>query len=147
VGGEAIHEALTLFPKLQDRQSQRASSMSGGEQQQLMIARAVIGSPRYLLLDEPSMGLAPQVVQEVFGILRSLAATGVGVLLVEQFVQQAVAVSDRVHVLARGRLGPSMTQAKATAELEAGTFFEAYSGRGADEVSTDGAAVTPKAGA
>lgn len=125
----AIDEALALFPKLRDRQSQRASSLSGGEQQQLMIARAVVGSPRYLLLDEPSMGLAPQVVKEVFGILRTLATTGVGVLLVEQFVQQAVAVSDRVHVLARGRLGGSMTQAQATAKLEDGTFFESYSGR------------------
>jgi branched-chain amino acid transport system ATP-binding protein len=127
---EAINGALDLFPKLRQRQAQRASSLSGGEQQQLMIARSVVGAPRYLLLDEPSMGLAPQIVQEVFGIVRSLAASGVGVLLVEQFVQQAVAVSDRVHVLARGQLGASMSKAEATAQLESGVFFEAYSGRG-----------------
>lgn len=128
---EAIRLATEHFPKLGDRQGQRASSLSGGEQQQLMIARALVGSPRYLLLDEPSMGLAPQVVQEVFGILRALAETGVGVLLVEQFVTQAVAVSDRVHVLARGRVGASMTQQAARVAIETGTFFEAYSGRAA----------------
>jgi branched-chain amino acid transport system ATP-binding protein len=145
VGKDEISEALALFPKLRDRQAQRASSLSGGEQQQLMIARSVIGSPRYLLLDEPSMGLAPQIVQEVFGILRSLASTGVGVLLVEQFVQQAVAVSDRVQVLARGQLGAPMSQSEAQAQLEAGTFFEAYSGRGAGAASP-GTPTSPKAG-
>ena len=127
--GDAVHRAIERFPKLQARQSQRASSLSGGEQQQLMIARALVGSPQFLLLDEPSMGLAPQVVQEVFSILRSLAETGVGVLLVEQFVSQAVSVSDRVHVLARSRVGSSMTQAEAKQAIETGTFFEAYSGR------------------
>jgi len=126
---DAIRHATARFPKLQDRQSQRASSLSGGEQQQLMIARALVGSPKYLLLDEPSMGLAPQVVQEVFAILRALAQAGVGVLLVEQFVTQAVAVSDRVHVLARGRVGDSMTKAEAEQAIDAGSFFEAYSGR------------------
>ena len=126
---DAIERALMRFPKLQARQSQRASSLSGGEQQQLMIARALVGNPSYLLLDEPSMGLAPQVVQEVFSILRSLAEGGVGVLLVEQFVQQAVSVSDRVHVLARGRVGTPMTTPEALAAIKAGTFFEAYSGR------------------
>lgn len=145
VGKEGISEALALFPKLRDRQAQRASSLSGGEQQQLMIARSVVGSPQYLLLDEPSMGLAPQIVQEVFGILRSLASTGVGVLLVEQFVQQAVAVSDRVHVLARGQLGTPMSQSEAQTQLKAGTFFEAYSGRGAGAVTPDMPS-SPKAG-
>jgi branched-chain amino acid transport system ATP-binding protein len=148
LGRDAISGALALFPKLRDRQAQRASSLSGGEQQQLMIARSVVGSPRYLLLDEPSMGLAPQIVQEVFAILRSLATTGVGVLLVEQFVQQAVAISDRVHVLARGSLGASMSRAQAEAELQAGTFFEAYSGRGPGAVTvTASTPTTPNAGA
>ncbi|MCW2813567.1 MAG: transporter [Nocardioides sp.] len=134
--GEAIERAIEQFPKLQERRPQRASSLSGGEQQQLMIARALVGSPQFLLLDEPSMGLAPQVVQEVFSILRTLAASGVGVLLVEQFVTQAVAVTDRVHVLARGRVGPSMTQAEAKAAIAAGTFFEAYSGRSMQSADT-----------
>jgi branched-chain amino acid transport system ATP-binding protein len=134
--GEAIERAIEQFPKLQARRSQRASSLSGGEQQQLMIARALVGSPEFLLLDEPSMGLAPQVVQEVFSILRVLAQSGVGVLLVEQFVTQAVAVTDRVHVLARGRIGPSMTQSEAQAAIAAGTFFEAYSGRSMQSADT-----------
>lgn len=132
---EAIARAIERFPKLQARQSQRACSLSGGEQQQLMIARALVGAPRFVLLDEPSMGLAPQVVQEVFAILRSLAESGVGVLLVEQFVSQAVAVSDRVHVLARGRIGPSLTRAEAKEAIDSGLFFEAYSGRSPQPVS------------
>lgn len=124
-----VAECLDLFPKLGMRTAQRASSLSGGEQQQLMIARCLVGSPAYLLLDEPSMGLAPQIVQEVFGMLRAQTERGVGVLLVEQFVQQAVSVSDHVHVLARGRVGPRMTGVEAREAIENGTFFEAYSGR------------------
>ncbi|MCW2837365.1 MAG: transporter [Marmoricola sp.] len=138
-----IERCLDLFPQLQTRLAQRACSLSGGEQQQLMIARSLVGEPQFVLLDEPSMGLAPQVVQGVFAILRRLADQGVGVLLVEQFVQQAVSISDHVHVLARGRLGPRMTGTEARESIDRGTFFEAYSGRqhGLDEgmasVSTD----------
>ncbi len=133
-----VADHLVLFPKLQGRLAQRASYLSGGEQQQLMIARALVGSPAFLLLDEPSMGLAPQVVEEVFAILRRLADQGVGILLVEQFVAQAVSISERVHVLARGRLQPGVTGAEARASIEAGTFFEAYSGRRSDPLTKPG---------
>jgi branched-chain amino acid transport system ATP-binding protein len=130
-----IDECLGLFPRLQSRRAQRASFLSGGEQQQLMIARSLVGSPRYLLLDEPSMGLSPQVVQEVFKILARLAGEGVGVLLVEQFVQQAVAISSQVHVLARGRLAPGQTAEQAKEAIARGDFFQAYSGRSGEAVA------------
>jgi branched-chain amino acid transport system ATP-binding protein len=138
---ERVTNCLELFPQLQKRLSQRANSLSGGEQQQLMIARSLVGSPDYVLLDEPSMGLAPQVVTEVFAILRRLAERGVGVLLVEQFVQQAVSISDHVHVLARGRLGEGMTGAEARESIDRGTFFEAYSGRQSTDNDADPSAV------
>lgn len=128
-GPGRIDECLSLFPRLQWRTRQIASSLSGGEQQQLMIARSLLGSPRYLLLDEPSLGLSPQVVEEVFQIIERLAADGVGILLVEQFVRQAVSISSHVHVLARGRLTLSLAGEDARASIAKGDFFEAYSGR------------------
>jgi branched-chain amino acid transport system ATP-binding protein len=134
-GPGRIEQCLALFPRLQSRRAQRASFLSGGEQQQLMIARSLVGSPRYLLLDEPSMGLSPQVVQEVFKILARLAGEGVGVLLVEQFVQQAVGISSQVHVLARGRLAAGQTGEQARAAIDRGDFFEAYSGRSTGAVA------------
>jgi branched-chain amino acid transport system ATP-binding protein len=134
-GADRIDECLALFPRLQSRRAQRASFLSGGEQQQLMIARSLVGSPRYLLLDEPSMGLAPQVVQEVFKILARLAGEGVGILLVEQFVQQAVSISSQVHVLARGRLAAGQTGEEAKEAIARGDFFQAYSGRSGEAVA------------
>lgn len=126
---QRIDECLRLFPRVEGRRKQRASYLSGGEQQQLMIARSLVGRPRYLLLDEPSMGLSPQLVQEVFQIVTRLAADGVGILLVEQFVRQAVAISAHVHLLARGRIARSFSGDEARTALAEGDFFEAYSGR------------------
>jgi branched-chain amino acid transport system ATP-binding protein len=128
-GAQRIEECLGLFPRLQARYKQRASYLSGGEQQQLMIARSLVGSPKYLLLDEPSLGLAPQVVQEVFRIVGRLAAEGVGILLVEQFVQQAMSISSQVHVLSRGRLVLGLSGEQARESITRGDFFHAYSGR------------------
>ena len=128
-GAARIPKCLELFPRLQSRYKQKASSLSGGEQQQLMIARSLVGEPSVLLLDEPSLGLAPLIVREVFSIIERLARSGVGVLLVEQFVHDAVSISSRIHVLSRGKLVQSYTGVEARATIKAGGFFEAYSGR------------------
>lgn len=139
--GARVEEALKLFPRLLDRRRQRASFLSGGEQQQLMIARSLVGDPKYVLLDEPSLGLAPQIVEGVLATLQELADRGVAVLLVEQFVQQAVSVSQSVYVLSRGRLQPRMSREQAQDSLKDGSFFEAYSGTGGDRSGSLGASV------
>jgi ABC-type branched-subunit amino acid transport system ATPase component len=99
-----VERALALFPRLVERRHQLAGSMSGGEQQMVAVARALVGRPRLLMLDEPSLGLAPRVVDEVFSIVRRIREEGVTVLLIEQSVAKALAVADDAHVLERGRL-------------------------------------------
>jgi branched-chain amino acid transport system ATP-binding protein len=101
-----------LFPRLRERARQQASSLSGGEQQMLAIGRALMALPRLLLLDEPSLGLAPVVVDEVFDALGSVTATGVGVLLVEQDVERALSTSSRGYLLIEGRIVASGTTAQ-----------------------------------
>jgi branched-chain amino acid transport system ATP-binding protein len=96
-----VHE---LFPRLLDRQTQRAGSLSGGEQQMLAIGRALMAQPRLLLLDEPSLGLAPIVVDGMFEVIRLIHASGVGILLVEQNVQRALEASTRGYLLSEGRI-------------------------------------------
>jgi branched-chain amino acid transport system ATP-binding protein len=93
-----------LFPRLAERAAQPAMNLSGGEQQMLAIGRALMAQPRLLLLDEPSLGLAPVVVDEVFRAIETINADGVSVLLVEQEVERALAVSDRGYLLAEGRI-------------------------------------------
>jgi branched-chain amino acid transport system ATP-binding protein len=100
--GESIEVAAHAFPRLAERMNQRAGSMSGGEQQMLALAHAYIGAPRVVLLDEVSMGLAPNIVNEIFGHLRSLAERGTSLLLVEQYVHRAMELADYVYVLRRG---------------------------------------------
>jgi branched-chain amino acid transport system ATP-binding protein len=95
---------LELFPRLRERFSQIGGTLSGGEQQMLAIARALMGKPRLLLLDEPSMGLAPLIVAQIFEILREINSTGVTVLLVEQNAAQALALADRGYVLETGEV-------------------------------------------
>jgi branched-chain amino acid transport system ATP-binding protein len=95
---------LGLFPRLAERRRQVAGTLSGGEQQMLAIGRALMGRPRLLLLDEPSMGLAPIMVQKIFEIIRRIAANGVTLLLVEQNAKLALEVSDRGYVMENGRI-------------------------------------------
>jgi len=95
---------LELFPRLAERKRQVAGTLSGGEQQMLAIGRALMGRPRLLLLDEPSMGLAPIMVQKIFTIVRRIAADGVTILLVEQNARLALEVSQRGYVLESGRI-------------------------------------------
>lgn len=99
-----IEKAYALFPRLHERRRQVASSMSGGEQQMLAIARAMVAGPRLLLLDEPSLGLAPQIVAQVLDLIRRLRDDGCTILLVEQNARAALDVADRAYVLATGRI-------------------------------------------
>jgi len=99
-----IQSALELFPRLKERQQQAAGTLSGGEQQMLAMARAVMLNPDVILLDEPSMGLAPKLVEEVFRIIRKLRDRHVTMLLVEQFAAAALDVSDYAYVLESGRI-------------------------------------------
>jgi branched-chain amino acid transport system ATP-binding protein len=107
---ETLARVYDLFPRLRQRAGQRAGSLSGGEQQMLAIGRALMAKPRLLLLDEPSLGLAPIVIDEVFEAVRTINAQGVSVLLVEQEVERALEISSRGYLLAEGRVvasGPS----------------------------------------
>ncbi len=99
-----LERALELFPRLKERRQQLAGTLSGGEQQMLAMARAVMLNPEVVLLDEPSMGLAPILVDEVFRIIESLKARGVTMLLVEQFAAAALKVADYGYVLENGRI-------------------------------------------
>jgi branched-chain amino acid transport system ATP-binding protein len=95
---------LELFPRLRERIKQQAGTLSGGEQQMLAIGRALMGKPRLLLLDEPSMGLAPMIVAQIFDIIREINEAGVTVLLVEQNAAQALALANRGYVLETGEI-------------------------------------------
>jgi branched-chain amino acid transport system ATP-binding protein len=95
---------FTLFPRLAERRNQQGGTLSGGEQQMLAIGRALMGRPEVLLLDEPSMGLAPMFIQLIFSIIREIHEQGMTVLLVEQNAAQALAISDRAYVLETGRI-------------------------------------------
>ena len=112
---ERLDYVYGLFPRLKERRSQLAGTMSGGEQQMCAIARALMSKPKLILLDEPSMGLAPVIVQQVFELVRRIRAEGYTVLIVEQNVSQVLKVADRAYLLEVGRI----VQSGSAAELAA----------------------------
>jgi branched-chain amino acid transport system ATP-binding protein len=99
-----LERVLAMFPRLAERRGQLASTMSGGEQQMVAIARALMSGPKLLLLDEPSLGLSPRLVKELFAILHTIKAHGQSVILVEQSVRQSLRLADFVYVLENGRI-------------------------------------------
>ncbi|HZD71831.1 MAG TPA: ABC transporter ATP-binding protein [Actinomycetes bacterium] len=101
---DSLERVYTLFPRIEERSRQLAGSMSGGEQQMVAIARALMSRPRLIMLDEPSLGLAPVVVSQVFDIIRRLREEGLTILLVEQSLKQALEVADRGYVVETGRI-------------------------------------------
>ncbi len=109
----SLEDVFQRFPRLKEREKQIAGTLSGGEQQMLAMARALMSKPRLMMLDEPSMGLAPILVEQIFDIIRELHAAGTTILLVEQNAQMALSVADRAYVLETGNI----SMAGAAAEL------------------------------
>ncbi len=101
---DGLERVFTLFPRLKERRAQQAGTLSGGERQMLAIGRALMGQPKLLMLDEPSLGLAPLIVRDIFSIIRQLRASGVTILLVEQNARAALEVADHGYVLETGDL-------------------------------------------
>ncbi len=106
---QSMDRVMTLFPILRERTGQAGGTLSGGEQQMLAIARGLMSKPKLLILDEPSLGLAPLLVEEIFKVVQRIRSERVTILLVEQNVPQALAISDRAYVLEEGRVGLSGT--------------------------------------
>jgi branched-chain amino acid transport system ATP-binding protein len=102
IGAASLERVYTLFPRLKERRRQIAGTLSGGEQQMLAMGRALMGAPRLLMLDEPSLGLAPIIVADIFRTIGELRASGVSVLLVEQNAQAALQIADRAYVMELG---------------------------------------------
>lgn len=115
---EDLLRMFELFPRLRERRKQRAMTLSGGEQQMLAIARALMSRPKLLLLDEPSLGLAPIIVKQIFQILRELARTGMTLFLVEQNAHHALKLSDRGYVMVNGQIRLSGTGAELLGDHE-----------------------------
>ncbi len=122
-----LENVFTLFPRLRERQNQLGGTFSGGEQQMLAIARALMSHPTMLLLDEPSMGLSPILVEQIFEIIQNINKQGTSVLLVEQNAQMALAIADRAYVLETGQI---TLEGSAQEVLHNPSVIEAYLGGG-----------------
>jgi branched-chain amino acid transport system ATP-binding protein len=121
---ESTDRAVKVFPRLGERMKQQAGSLSGGEQQMLSLVRAFVSNPSLVVVDEVSLGLAPVIVDQIFGILAEIAAGGTALIIVEQYVQRALALAETVYLLNRGRIaftGPA-------AEVDPTTLFARYLG-------------------
>lgn len=116
--GEDMEKVFARFPRLRERRAQVAGTLSGGEQQMLAMGRALMSTPKLLMLDEPSMGLAPILVEQIFDIIRELHESGTTILLVEQNAQMALSVADRAYVMETGKITLSGT-GKELAESDA----------------------------
>jgi len=112
VAKEDLDRVFTLFPRLQERRKQIAGTLSGGEQQMLAMSRALMSKPKLMMLDEPSMGLAPILVDQIFSIIKELHASGTTILLVEQNASKALEIADRAYVLETGSITLSGTGAE-----------------------------------
>jgi branched-chain amino acid transport system ATP-binding protein len=123
---DRIERCMTMFPRLRERAAQRAGTLSGGEQQMLALSRALMSDPRLLCLDEPSLGLAPLVVQEIFRSIREANASGTSILLVEQNARYALETASRGYVLQTGSIIASGTCAALKQDER---VKEAYLGR------------------
>ena len=121
--GERLEAVFRLFPVLRDRRPQPAGTLSGGEQQMLAIGRALVTRPRLLLLDEPSLGLAPMLAREIFRVIRRINESGVAVLLVEQNARRAFTLASRGYVLETGRLVASGASAALSADPRVRTAY------------------------
>ena len=116
-------KVVDLFPVLGKRQEQRAGSLSGGEQQMLAIGRALMGAPEMLLLDEPSLGLAPIIVDQVFAVLKQLNEAGLTILLVEQNARRALGVASRAYILERGKVVREGSAAEIAADPQVVSYY------------------------
>jgi branched-chain amino acid transport system ATP-binding protein len=128
-GSDATHLAIESFPILGERLTQRAGTLSGGQQQMLAMARAYVQNPRLVLVDEASLGLAPLIVDEIFGFLKSITERGASLLIVDQFVARALDMSSRAYVLNRGVITFDGT----SEELRDEDVFERYLGESVAE--------------
>lgn len=122
---EALADVYELFPRLKERRNQIAGTLSGGEQQMLAISRALMNRPKLLMLDEPSMGLSPLLVQEVFGIIKKIHEAGTTILLVEQNAKMALKIADYAYVLETGKI---VLEGKASELLKNDDIKKAYLG-------------------
>lgn len=123
--GDAMEDVFVRFPRLKERRKQISGTLSGGEQQMLAMGRALMSKPELLMLDEPSMGLAPILVEQIFDIIKELNAAGTTILLVEQNAQMALSIADRGYVLETGKI---VTSAKAADLLNNNAVKKAYLG-------------------
>lgn len=124
-----VERAFEMFPRLRERRNQTAATLSGGEQQMLALSRALIRKPRLLMLDEPSMGLAPKIVAQMFEIIEEINAAGTSVLLIEQNARMALSIADRGYLMETGTLSGG---GDARVMLDDERLHEAYFGKSAD---------------
>ena len=122
---ESLKNVYKRFPRLEERKKQMAGTLSGGEQQMLAMGRALMSKPKIILMDEPSMGLSPIMVNEIFDIIRSVSESGTTVLLVEQNAKKALSIADRAYVLETGKI---VLEGKAKDLLEDDSIKKAYLG-------------------
>ena len=122
---ESLRRVYKSFPRLEERKNQSAGTLSGGEQQMLAMGRALMSKPKIILMDEPSMGLSPIFVEEIFNIIEEISASGTTVLLVEQNAKKALSIADRAYVLETGNI---VLQGKAKDLMNDGSIKKAYLG-------------------